>query len=314
MQIWNVPIINILPFTQIEETRSVALVHTQPAYEIVKNKLDLSIVWQAEVFEATQTHWDLLDRELDAEVIYSVGGGLSVDAAKYLASKHNLPLVCLPTALTVDAFFTWASGIRKRGCVHYIETKPPDLIIVDYDILTAAPKHLRAAAICDVLSIATGSWDWKFAEERGKNPPEMIFNPFAYQTAQAILAGAIDCAEAAGNGDIAGIKQLIDCLILEVQLCNQIGHARPEEGSEHYFAYAVENEMGKGLPHGDLVGPGILLMAERQGQDTALLKNALQACCIPLENIPADVIEKTLKILPTYCQEHELPFGIAHTI
>ncbi|MFQ5435295.1 MAG: hypothetical protein ACE5FD_10510 [Anaerolineae bacterium] len=41
---------------------------------------------------------------------------------------------------------------------------------------------------------------------------------------------------------------------MEVQLCNQIGHARPEEGSEHYFAYAVENVMGKGLPHGDLVG------------------------------------------------------------
>ncbi len=51
---------------------------------------------------------------------------------------------------------------------------------------------------------------------------------------------------------------------MEVQLCNQVGHFRPEEGTEHYFAYAVENEMGHGRPDGDLVGPAILLVAKLQ--------------------------------------------------
>jgi glycerol-1-phosphate dehydrogenase [NAD(P)+] len=128
------------------------------------------------------------------------------------------------------------------------------------------------------------------------------------------LSGVLDCAEAAGRGEREGLKTLFDCLAMEVQLCNQVGHARPEEGSEHYFAYAVENEMGHGLPHGDLVGPGILLMAHLQGQDTSRLEKALNACNIPLNNIPQAMVDRTLKILPDYCRRHTLAFGIAHTL
>lgn len=68
---------------------------------------------------------------------------------------------------------------------------------------------------------------------------------------------------------LEGLKTLYDCRAMEVQLCNQVGHFRPEEGTEHYFAYAVENEMGHGRPDGDLVGPAILLVAKLQGQGTS---------------------------------------------
>ena len=116
------------------------------------------------------------------------------------------------------------------------------------------------------------------------------------------------------QGDPEGLKQLLDCLAMEVQLCNQIGHSRPEEGSEHYFAYAVENLVGKGFPHGDLVGPGILLMGAYQDQNTEELEAALRACHIPLDNIPEDIVGATLVDLPRYVREHDLPYGIAHEI
>jgi glycerol-1-phosphate dehydrogenase [NAD(P)+] len=248
------------------------------------------------------------------EVVYAVGGGLAVDGAKYLAKKHNLPLVCIPTALTVDAFLTWASGYRTEGTVRYIETKPPDILVADYAMLGRAPDHLRAAGICDVLSIATGLWDWRFADEKGKNPPNMPYIPHIGGLAEAMVNGMLDCAESAGAGEAAGLKQLLELLALEVQMCNLIGHSRPEEGSEHYFAYAVENVMGKGLPHGDLVSPGILLMAERQGQNTRFLKAALMACHQRLNEIPPQVVEDTLAMLPAYCVQHDLPFGVAHVL
>ena len=66
-------------------------------------------------------------------------------------------------------------------------------------MLAAAPEPIRAAGICDVLSIATGSWDWRFAEEQGLNPPGMGYLPWVDLAAQAILNGALDCAEAAGR-------------------------------------------------------------------------------------------------------------------
>jgi glycerol-1-phosphate dehydrogenase [NAD(P)+] len=333
----NLPFVQMMPFSEIEENRNVLLVTSAPAWNAVKENLKgLNVVSKIEVTEATTEHWDALQSSigtLKAEILYSVGGGLTADASKYLAAKLRLPLVVLPTALSVDAFLTAASGIRRNsaspsptgrgaggeggvrdGCVYYIETKTPEHLILDLDTIAKAPAAIRAAGITDVMSIATGAWDWKFAHEQGKNPAGMEFIPWVYDNAQSILSGVLDCAEAAGRGDKDGLKTLYDCLAMEVQLCNQIGHSRPEEGSEHYFAYAVENEMGHGLPHGDLVGPAILLIAKLQEQDTAPLEKALKACNIPLDNIPQDMIDCTLKLLPAYCERHNLAFGIAHTL
>lgn len=314
----NLPFVHLIPFREVEEKRSTLLLTSAPAWNAVRHQLKgLNIAASLEVTEANIEHWDSLGSAIEDrkfEIMYAVGGGLTADAAKYLSVKFDLPLVVLPTALSVDAFITFASGIRREGCVYYIETKTPETLILDLETIACAPASIRAAGITDVMSIATGSWDWKFAHERGKNPEGMEFNPWVYENAQSIVNGVLDCAEAAGRGDREGLKTLYDCLAMEVQLCNQVGHARPEEGSEHYFAYAVENEMGHGLPHGDLVGPGILLMARLQGQDTVRLEKALRSCSIPLNNIPRDMLDRTLKTLPAYCEHHNLAFGIAHTL
>jgi glycerol-1-phosphate dehydrogenase [NAD(P)+] len=315
-KIWNLPTTYLMPFSEIHEKRPVLLVTSSPAWNAVKNNLHFQPVAKVEVTEANTNHWDTLLSTIHAQpvVVYAVGGGLVADASKYLAVKLGLPMVCLPTALSVDAFITGASGIRKDGCVYYIETRPPETLILDLEVIAAAPASIRAAGITDVMSIATGSWDWQFAHAQHRNPPGMEFIPWVYDNAQSILNGVLDCAEAAGRGDPHGLKTLYDCLCMEVQLCNQLGHSRPEEGSEHYFAYAVENEMGHGLPHGDLVGPGIMLFASRQGQNTNTLQHALSACSIPLDHIPPEMIQHTLAGLPAYCQKHNLPFAITHTL
>ena len=312
----NLPVASLSPFSEIDEKRPVLLVTSAPAWNAVQDRLSgLRVTARLEPVEATIAAWDSLLSSVKGppvQVVYSVGGGLTADAAKYLAARLGLPLVVLPTALSVDAFLTSASGIRRDGCVHYIPTKVPERLVLDFDVLASAPVWIRAAGITDVLSIATGCWDWKFAHERGQNPAGMEFIPWVYDNAQSILRGVIDCAEAAGRGDRQGLKSLYDCLAMEVQLCNQIGHARPEEGSEHYFAYCAEQFTGPGWPHGDLVGPGILHMAERQGQDIRPYEAALKACHIPLDRIPPDALRRTISQLPDYCRKHALPFGIAH--
>lgn len=141
-----------------------------------------------------------------------------------------------------------------------------------------------------MLSIATGTWDWEYAHQNNQLTYETRFLHYVAANARTLLQGVLDCAGAAGNGDPEGLKQVIDCLAMEVQLCNQIGHSRPDEGSEHYFAYAVENKLPKGLPHGFLVGPGIIRIAEKQGQNTKELEQALKACHVPLSFIPQELI------------------------
>ncbi len=313
-KIWPIPKIEFLPLREVNEKRPVALVTSGPAWCAVEHHLHLPVVWKAEVSEATTDAWDALLPGLNGDVLYAVGGGLPADAGKYLALKKGLEMVCVPTALSVDAFLTWASGVRIGGCVRYIETRCADTLLVDLDTIAEAPASIRAGGICDVFSIATGRWDWKYAEEHKNNPPGMEYIPFIDHVARAILQGALDCAEAAGRGDPQGLKQLLDCLALEVQLTNQIGHSRPEEGSEHYFAYAIENEVGHGRPHADLVCPGILLMGRAQGQEMSALARAMEACSVTLGSIPERLVEKTLNQLPDFCRRHDLPFGIAHVL
>jgi glycerol-1-phosphate dehydrogenase [NAD(P)+] len=309
-----IPEIIFSPLADWKESLPVCLVSTRAAWQAVRSKFQLEIASEIEVVTADLVDWKALLPKSKGEVIYAVGGGLAADAAKWIAHRQDKPLVCIPTALSVDAFLTWASGVRQDGCVRYIPTKPPGRLIIDFAVIAAAPPAIRSAGICDVLSIATGCWDWQYAHACKMNPPDMIYDPAVAGMAQAILSAAFDCAQAAGRGDPGGLKALLDCLVMEVVLCNQIGHSRPEEGSEHYFAYAVENELGKGLPHGDLVGPGIMLMAEFQGQETVRMEAALRACRIPLDTIPPSVTQRVLTSLPAYVRQHNLPYGIAHTL
>ena len=117
---------------------------------------------------------------------------------------------------------------------------------------------------------------------------------------------------------------------MEVQLCYLCGHSRVEEGSEHYFVYAVENhltptketvtesvhENEKPVLHGELVGLGILLMAALQSQPWTQYRHALE--CLQINYRPpavsTDAIAKTLINLSAYVTEHQLPYSIATTL
>lgn len=312
--VWPLPKIRYQTLASVEEDRDVALFISRDAWEAVRDTLPLNVACEREVMDATRENWEQLGEDLAGEVVYAVGGGLAVDGAKYVAAQQGLPLVCVPTALSVDAFLTWASGYREAGCVRYAETKPPDELIVDFEVLRRAPQSIRAAGVCDVLSIATGLYDWEYAESKQANPEFASYDPHAAAVAKSILEAQLASAESAGRGEPEGLRRLLECLALEVQLCNLIGHSRPEEGSEHYFAYAAEEALGKGLPHGDLVGPGIVVAAHLQGQETEPLVEALGACNVPLDRIPAASIRAILEGLPAYCRKHDLPHGIAHDL
>lgn len=317
-RVWPLPRVDRLAVARLEEKRSVGLITDDRVWQAVGGELAIDFVSRQNVEHATLEHWRELARGFEGEMVYALGGGLVVDAAKLVSAERDLPLVSVPTALSVDAFFTWASGYRSQGCVRYLETRPPDRVVLDLDLLAAAPAGVRAAGLCDVLSIATGCFDWRYAEKRGENPDSQRYLAWAAEVARALLGEAIACAGAAGAGEPQGLERLADLLALEVQLCNQLGHSRPEEGSEHYFAYALENHVekraGEGLPHGDLVGPGIVLMARLQGQDETPLRDALLAGGIPLGIESQPAARDTLLELQEYSTRHELPFGRAHTL
>jgi glycerol-1-phosphate dehydrogenase [NAD(P)+] len=316
--IWPLPRIEIRDLSTINETRPTALLTSGPAWEAAGQFLNLPLVIQAEPHKADHDFFKTLASDLppQVEVIYAVGGGLASDAAKYIGWVNKLPVVTIPTALSVDGFFTALVAVREAGTVHYVTTGPAQEIIIDWEIIRNAPANIRGTGICELLSIVTGLLDWKYAAERNKNTPETRFQPWAAGLAAGIAQQAFKIAQGVGQGRVDALKNLLDLMCTEVQLTNQLGHNRPQEGSEQYFAYAIERKTnsGYGVPYADLVGPGILIAAALHGQDVAPIRDTIDSAGIRLDQLrPGDIVD-TVKMLPDYVKRQNLPYSILNDL
>ncbi len=312
--IWNLPRIEQRALTSIKEGRRTALLTGQRSWRTVGPLMDLPIVVQAEPQNAQRDYMDRLAAALpeQVEVVYGVGGGLVCDVAKYIGWKRQLPVTLVPTALSVDGFFTAIVAVREQGTVRYQETGPAARVIIDWDVVSSAPPHIRGTGIVEILSIVTGMLDWRYAADKGKNPPEERFQPWAASIAAAVAQQAFKIAEGVGYGRQDALRQLLGLIVTEVQLTNQLGHNRPQEGSEQFFAYAIEPRVSRGssIPYADLVGPGILIAAALHGQDISSIRNTILNAGVRLGQLPPDQVVDTLRGLPEYVRLHKLPYSI----
>lgn len=319
MTIWPLPRIEIQSLNAIQENRPTALLTGKTSWSVVGSMLELPLVVQAEPQTTERKFLDMLAEGLppQVEVVYGVGSGLVADVAKYVGWKRRLPVTLIPTALSVDGFFTALVAVREEGTVGYETTGPVDLVVVDWDVVSTAPPNLRGTGIAEILSIVTGLLDWRYAAERNQNTENERFQPWAAGLAAGIAQQAFKIAKGVGEGRIDALQNLLDLICMEVQLTNQLGHNRPQEGSEQYFAYLMEQKIartGRSIPYADIIGPGILIAAALHGQDIAPLRSTLQSAGIRLGQLRPDDITATLRELPEYVREHDLPYSILHDL
>ncbi len=314
--IWNLPRIDIRSLSEIKESRPVALLTGRTAWDRVGSYLELPLVVQAEPTNVRRSYLETLADGVppQAEVVYGVGGGLVADVAKYIGWRRKLPVVIIPTVLSVDGFFTALVAVREEGTVGYEITGPVDRVIIDWDVVSSAPPHFRGTGIAEILSMVTGLLDWRYAAERNMNTEQERFQQWAASLAAGIAQQAFKIAQGVGDGKIESLRNLLDLICVEVQLTNQLGHNRPQEGSEQYFAYAIEPRVARdrGVPYADLIGPGIMLAAALHGQDVSAIRNTLLSAGIRLGQLRTGDIIDTLQMLPDYVERHDLPYSILH--
>jgi len=120
--------------------------------------------------------------------------------------------------------------------------RPAAEVVIDWDVLRAAPDHARAAAIVDLVSIVTGLLDWRFAAQKGKNPRDQRFAPWAASIAAGLAGQTIKHAPALRQGRQDALETLLNLLLMTVQLGNQLGHRRASQGGEHYLARVLATQ------------------------------------------------------------------------
>ncbi|MBK8034093.1 MAG: iron-containing alcohol dehydrogenase [Anaerolineae bacterium] len=315
--IYSLPNVEITHLVDIVEERPIALLAGERAWRAVNSLLSLPIVVQANPERLEADYLDGLAADLPPEVeaVYGIGGGMVADAAKYIASRRGLPAVVMPTALSVDGFFTPIVAMRGGGSVSYVETGPAERIYIDWDVIRTAPQHYRGAAIVELLTIVTGLLDWKYAAEHNKNTADMRYVEWAAKVMAGIAQQAFKIAAGVGRGNVEALRNLLDLMCLEVQITNQLGHTRPQEGSEQYFAYALEPRMvTRHMTYADMVAPGILISAALHNQDVSSIRSTLESAGIRLNQLTAQDIRDTINILPNYVRKHNLPYSILNDL
>jgi glycerol-1-phosphate dehydrogenase [NAD(P)+] len=259
-------------------------------------------------------HLDAVAESLiGVEAIVGLGGGSAMDTAKWLHHRTGLPLYQVPSLPSVDACFTRMTALRDGGGVRYDGDSVPELVMVDFDLIGAAPRKLVSGGIGDVLSCHTGLFDWELAARHGRNAPwdeAVAARGFEYLDELEALAPLL----AAGSDE--GVQRLMECHRDIGWMCHEVGHARFEEGSEHFFAYTFEEVTGRTIMHGELVTLGVLVMSAIQGNDPDRPRRIADAAGartgLDELGVRWDEVEATLERLPSFVEEQDLWFSVAN--
>ena len=305
---------NLLASVEPSLFDSCVVICAPEAWELVRTQFPTP---PRSVIAPTSMEQSVIETQLDtlpgAEVVFGIGGGSACDAAKLAAWRSGARLVLLPSVLSVDAPFTTAVGVRVGSRVRYIGKAVPELLLVDFDLLQRSPPRLNRAGIGDILSIHTALWDWDLAR---RETGERYDAGAAFRSKallERLLAAPVDLRDCTEDG----LRLIADLYVEEVALCDAFGNSRPEEGSEHYFAYCLESLTRKSYLHGELIAMAVVLTSLYQEQETESLVAFLRASGVghrPSEvGVSPQEIRDALVRLPSYLEdETQLPYGIFH--
>jgi len=262
--------------------------------------------------------------ESQVSCVFGIGEASDCDHAKFAAWMLSKPLILLPTSLSADASYRRAARVRENGpcrlgsCTNCIGDARPEKLLIDFDVLQAAPVALNRAGIGNLISCFTALWDWQTAHER---QGERYDASVAARTKNAILDELISGSSAKQIRETtdAGLKLISDLYVRKTELCEAWGNSRPEEGSEHHIACALQRQTSKSYIHGQLLGLCTVIAAHFQGQDVGhiakFVRTAHLDCSYDAVGTSRaemrDVLTSMEQFLSSPEQEHLLP-GVFH--
>ena len=320
MVIWPLPRITFQELSLTQETRRVALLTSAEAWSAVSDHLLLPVLIQAEPARYDRELFEYLAEHLPStvEVVYAVGGGAPLEAAKVVAARNHVPLVVVPLALDSTAmlapYAVAVEPIADRQRRVRLGAAPAAEVLVDWDVILGGPESLRGAGVAEMLGIVTGLLDWRYAAQRGKNTRAERFQPWAAGVTTDLAKQAIKSATAIGQGDRDALHILLRLMMVAVQMGNLLGHGRAQQGSEHYLADILAATTNPATPTAELVGPCLLFSAALHGQDPAPLRDALLGAGVRLDQIRATDFSLMLGALSTHLADHSFPYSILNDL
>jgi len=223
---------------------------------------DVVTVTGASLDAAGELQAKLQSRSYDALV--GIGGGRTLDVAKYAATRLALPMVAVPTNLSHDGIASPVSSLAHEGGKGSFGVSMPIAVVVDVDYIRAAPVRQVRAGIGDAVSNLSAIADWELAAAERGEPVDGIAVTFARTAAEALLRRTDTVS------DDAFLICLADALVLSGMAMAAAGSSRPCSGGDHEFLHAVDRFFPGTGNHGELAGVGAMFCTYLRGDTDRL--------------------------------------------
>ncbi len=175
------------------------------------------------------------------DCVVGIGGGTICDLCKYSTYYFNkedpLPLVIVQTALSVNAFSDNSSVMLFSGVKRTVHSRYPMILIIDLDIVAAAPAEMNVSGYGDLIATWTAPVDWYLGNVlgMGKNfhtaPSDMIRTQ-----CEELLENSSKIA--AGDQKVLG--DLANVLTLSGFSMGLADESSPASGSEHVMSHLID--------------------------------------------------------------------------
>lgn len=230
----------------------------------------------AEVFEVEDASLITAGRlqakasESGFDAVVGIGGGRTLDVAKYAATRAGIPMVAVATNLAHDGVCSPVASLEHPHGKGSYGVAMPLGVVVDLDYVKAAPRQLVNAGIGDCLSNLSAIADWELAHEERAEPVDGLAVAFARAAGEALLyrPDTID--------DEAFLVTLTESLVLSGMAMSVAGTSRPCSGACHEIVHAVDQLFPGVSNHGELAGIGALFATHLRGDDA--LFDRLASC------------------------------------
>lgn len=216
-------------------------------------------------------------KQLKPQVLFGVGGGTIIDAAKLSSVSQNIPFMSVPTTVSHDGIASPLASIKGSEKPYSIMAQAPMAIIADTDVIAQAPWRFVISGCADVISKFTAVKDWQLAHLETGEYYGGYAASLALMSAKLVTANA----ELIVYRQQDGLRVLLEALISCGVAMSIAGSSRPCSGSEHLFSHALDLVNSHHAMHGEQCGVGAILTSFLHGSNWQRIKKTLKQIGAP---------------------------------